>query len=71
MHYGSTWESLGDRARRYAASAAIRVAIYMLRISHQLYRAGVLDLIGAKHTIRLSDKVWQFGRDLVKWKRRP
>jgi hypothetical protein len=70
MHYGSTWESLEDRARRYAASAAIRVAIYMLRISHQLYRAGVLDLIGAKHAVQWSDEVWRIGYGLMKRKRR-
>jgi hypothetical protein len=70
MHYGSTWESLGDRARRYAASAAIHLAISMLRISHQLYRAGVLHLVGAKYAVHWSDEVWRIGYGLIKRKRR-
>jgi hypothetical protein len=70
MHYGSTWEPLGDHARRYVASAAIRMASVMLILSHLLYRAGILDLADVKHAIQLSDKVWQFGWGLVKQKRR-
>jgi hypothetical protein len=70
MHYGSTWEPLRGRARRYAASAAIGVAACMLRLSHQLYRAGILDLVGVKYAIRWSHKIWQFGWGLVKRKRR-
>jgi hypothetical protein len=70
MHV-ETWELLRSRARRRAASAVIRVAIVLLRFSYQLYRAGVLDLAGAKCAIRWSDEVWRFGWELVKRKRRP
>jgi hypothetical protein len=70
MHV-ETWELLRNRAQRRAASAVIRVAIVMLRLSYQLYRAGVLDLAGAKHAIRWSNEVWRFGWGLAKRKRRP
>jgi len=40
------------------------------RISHQLYRAGVLDLVGAKYAVHWSDEVWRIGYGLMKRKRR-
>jgi hypothetical protein len=70
MHVGHTLEPIGDRARRYSASAVIRVASAMLILFHLLYRAGILDLAGVKHAIQWSDRVWQFGWGLVKRKRR-
>lgn len=70
MHV-ETWELLRSRAQRRVASAVIRVAMVMLRLSHQLYRAGVLDLAGARYAIRWSNGVWRFGWGLVKRKRRP
>jgi hypothetical protein len=69
MDAHNAWEPLGDRARRYAASAAIRLAICMLRESHRLYRTGIIDLAGANHALHCSDKVWRFGWGLVKRKR--
>jgi hypothetical protein len=69
MHV-ETWELLRNRVQRLAASAVIRAAIIMLRLSYQLYRAGVLDLDGAKQAIRWSNQVWRFGWGLVKRKRR-
>lgn len=70
MHV-ETRELLRSRAQRHVASTVIRVAIVMLRLSYQLYRAGVLDLAGAKCAIRWSDGVWRLGWSLVKRKRRP
>jgi hypothetical protein len=42
----------------------------MLPGSHQLYRAGIIELTGAKHAMHWSDEVWSFGWGLVKRKRR-
>jgi hypothetical protein len=70
MHAHNTWEPLGDRARRYTASAVMRLAICMLRGSHRLHRAGIIGLAGTGHTLHWSDKVWRLGWGLVRRKRR-
>jgi hypothetical protein len=41
----------------------------MLRGSHQLYRAGILGLAGAKHALHWTDEIWRFGWGLIKRKR--
>ena len=69
MHAHDAWEPLGDRARRGAASVVIRLAVCMLRGSHQLYRAGILGLAGAKHALHWTDEIWRFGWGLIKRKR--
>lgn len=70
MRVFDTSERLGNLARRYVAGAAIRLAIFMLRRSHQLYRAGIFDLAAAKQTICWSDQVASFALGVVKRKRR-
>jgi len=69
MHIDN-WKPLGNRAGRYAASTAIRIATAMLWRSHQLYRAGILDLAGARYAIHWSNEVWTFGWRLIKPQRR-
>jgi hypothetical protein len=70
MHVDNVFEPLGDRARRCAASAMMRLAICMLCGSHRLHRAGIIGLAGARHAVHWSDKVWGFGWGLVRRKRR-
>jgi len=65
MHI-ETWVLFRSRAQRHVASVVIGIAIVMLRLSYQLYRAGVLDLAGTRCAIRWSNHVWRFGWGLVR-----
>jgi len=56
MNPVKAWTQINDRSRLYAASAAIHVAIGILRLCHRLYRRRILDLETMKSWIRLSDK---------------
>jgi hypothetical protein len=69
MEIDHTHEPLRNRTQRYTASVAIHFAISILRRSHQLYRAGLIDLAGVKRGIHWSDELWRFGWGLLKRKR--
>lgn len=64
MLTGSTWERIGDRARRYAARAVIRLARGILLASRHLYLAGLIDLAGAKRAY-LSGEFWRIAWRLI------
>lgn len=66
MRIGNAWERFEDRVTRYAASAMIRLARGILLGSRQLYRAGLIDLAGAKRAYHLSGGVWRVGWLLIR-----
>ena len=61
----NTWERIGDRARRYAASLVIRLARGILLASRHLYLAGLIDQACAKRAYRLSGDIWRIAWHLI------
>lgn len=61
MRTDNAWERIGDRAKRDAASAMIRLARGILLGYRKLHQAGLMNLADAKSAYHLSGEIWRLG----------